>query len=94
VNTSKASIAAIAAVLAGSALSGCAAQVAAHKRAAAEKVGATEPCYGIARAGKNDCRTSAHVCAGWAYQERDPGAFVYVPAGTCEKIVGGKLSGS
>jgi uncharacterized membrane protein len=84
------STAALLAVLAGTSLAGCATQVAAYKRAAAAKVGATEACYGIARAGKNDCRTQAHVCAGWAYQERDPTAFVYVPAGTCEKIVGGK----
>jgi uncharacterized membrane protein len=74
--------------------SGCAAQVARAKQEAAARRGATEPCFGVARAGKNDCRTHAHVCAGWARQERDPGAFIYVPAGTCSKIVGGRLEES
>jgi uncharacterized membrane protein len=85
---------AIVALLASAAISGCAAQVAAAKRTAAEKVGATEPCFGIARAGKNDCRTHAHVCAGWSRRNSDPGAFIYVPAGTCERIVGGNLAES
>lgn len=73
------------------ALAGCAAQVANFKREAAESRGAPERCFGVARAAKNDCRTQAHVCAGWARQDRDAGAFVYVPSGTCERIVGGKL---
>lgn len=82
--------AAITLLLSAAAVSGCAAQVAAAKRAEAETRGATEPCFGIARAGKNDCRTKAHVCAGWARRDRDPGAFIYVPDGTCERIVGGR----
>jgi uncharacterized membrane protein len=82
------------ALLSGAVLGGCAAQVAARKRAEAESRGATEPCFGIARAGKNDCRTHAHVCAGWSRRDGDPGAYVYVPAGTCERIVGGRLEES
>jgi uncharacterized membrane protein len=72
-------------------ITGCAAQVAASKRTAALKRGAPEMCFGVARAGRNDCRTAAHICAGWAHKDADPGAFVYVPAGTCERIVGGSL---
>jgi uncharacterized membrane protein len=72
-------------------VTGCAAQVAASKQAAAIKRGAPEMCFGVARGGHNDCRTAAHICAGWARQDADPGAFVYVPAGTCERIVGGSL---
>jgi uncharacterized membrane protein len=72
-------------------VSGCAAQVAAAKRAAAIERGAPEMCFGVARAGLNDCRTAVHICAGWAHQDADPGAYVYVPAGTCERIVGGSL---
>ena len=86
--------AAIAGLIAQSSLSGCAAQVAKSKRAAAAAVGATESCYGIARAGKNDCRTSKHVCAGWSRQDNDKGAFIYVPTGTCERLVGGLLAES
>jgi uncharacterized membrane protein len=79
----------IAAAIALPALSGCATQVAAAKTAAAEARGAPEKCFGVARAGHNDCRTQHHVCAGWARRDRDPGAFVFVPAGTCSRITGG-----
>jgi len=75
-------------------LDGCSAQVADLKRAEAKSRGATEPCFGVARAGRNDCKTHAHVCAGWSRHDRDSSAFVYVPAGTCERIVGGQLDES
>jgi uncharacterized membrane protein len=81
-------------LLSAAVLDGCSAQVAALKRAEAKSRGATERCFGVARAGSNDCKTHAHVCAGWSRQDRDPGAFVYVPAGTCERIVGGRLQES
>lgn len=48
-----------------------------------------EKCYGINAAGKNDCKTGAHDCAGQATKARDPQSFVLVPAGACSKIAGG-----
>ena len=52
-----------------------------------------EKCAGIAKAGKNDCGTSKHSCAGQA--KADGGEeWVYVPKGTCEKIVGGTVIAS
>jgi len=80
---------AIALLLAAGTLEGCTAQVAAARKADAAARGATEPCFGFARASQNDCRTHAHVCAGWSRQDRDPGAFLYLPAGTCARLVGG-----
>ncbi len=52
-----------------------------------------EKCFGIAKAGKNDCSTkkSSHSCAGQASKDRDPADFVAVPKGTCEKIAGGQM---
>jgi uncharacterized membrane protein len=50
-----------------------------------------EKCYGIASAGKNDCQTVSHACAGEAKQARDKESWIYVPAGTCTKIEGGSL---
>lgn len=52
----------------------------------------TEKCYGIAKAGKNDCQTAASSCAGTAKKDAQTDAFVSVPKGICEKIVGGKLT--
>ena len=50
-----------------------------------------EKCYGIAAAGKNDCFFAGNSCAGTATTDRDPAAWVYVPKGGCERIVGGTL---
>ena len=52
-----------------------------------------EKCFGVAKAGKNDCSSnkSAHSCAGQATKDRDPMDFVAVPKGTCEKIADGQL---
>lgn len=61
--------------------------------AAEEAAPAREKCMGIAKTGMNDCGTSLHSCAGQATVDNDPEEWVYVPAGTCEKIVGGKIKG-
>lgn len=50
-----------------------------------------EKCYGIVKAGKNDCQTNAHACAGQASKDGQGDSWVYVPKGTCDKIVGGSL---
>ena len=51
----------------------------------------TEMCYGVAKAGANDCKAGAHDCAGMSKVDRDPASFIVVPAGTCEKLAGGSL---
>ncbi len=60
---------------------------------AAEKKVEMEKCFGIAKAGMNDCSSnkSAHSCAGQANKNNDPMDFVAVPKGTCDKIAGGTL---
>jgi uncharacterized membrane protein len=50
-----------------------------------------EKCYGIAKAGKNDCQTATHSCAGTATTDAQPDSWIYVPKGTCDKIAGGSL---
>jgi uncharacterized membrane protein len=51
-----------------------------------------EKCYGIAKAGKNDCAsTGNNSCAGMSKANADPRAWVYVPAGYCERIVNGSM---
>lgn len=48
------------------------------------------PCYGIAKAGQNDCasKTGVHGCAGEAKVDNDKGDFKNVPKGTCKKLGG------
>ena len=47
-----------------------------------------EKCFGIAKAGKNDCGTSQHSCAGNAKADNVPEEWKYVAKGTCEKMGG------
>ncbi|AVG18332.1 MULTISPECIES: BufA1 family periplasmic bufferin-type metallophore [Chromobacteriaceae] len=47
-----------------------------------------DQCYGIAKAGQNDCKTDAHACAGHSKVDKDPADFKLVPAGTCQKMGG------
>lgn len=53
-----------------------------------------EKCAGIAKAGMNDCGSldGKHDCAQQAKNDSDPNEWVYVPEGTCTKIVGGKVA--
>ena len=53
----------------------------------------TEKCYGVAKAGKNDCAGAAHACAGQS-KGADGSAkeFVKLPKGTCDRLVGGSLT--
>lgn len=50
-----------------------------------------EKCAGIAKQGMNDCGAldGSHGCAGQAKADNLDSEWVYVPAGTCEKITGG-----
>jgi uncharacterized membrane protein len=57
--------------------------------AAAEKM---EKCYGVVKAGKNDCQTSVSACAGSATKDGQKDAWLYLPKGTCDKLVSGSLS--
>ena len=48
-----------------------------------------EKCYGIVKAGKNDCQTANSSCAGTSKRDNQGDAWIYMPAGSCEKLVGG-----
>ena len=49
-----------------------------------------EKCYGIAKAGKNDCAsTGNNSCGGSSKVNGDKKAWLYVPEGYCDRIVGG-----
>ena len=64
-----------------------------NAQAADDKNGADkEKCFGITKAGQNDCATAngTHSCAGQAKKDMDTNEWKYVAKGTCEKV-GGKL---
>ncbi len=60
--------------------------VAAPAHAAGEK----EKCFGIAKAGQNDCASisGVHSCAGQSKVDMDKGEWKYVAKGTCKEMKG------
>jgi uncharacterized membrane protein len=52
----------------------------------------SEKCYGVAKAGKNDCAAGIHSCAGQGTRDHDKSSFVYLPAGACAKLAGSSLT--
>ena len=50
-----------------------------------------EQCAGIVKAGKNDCATSAIAFHGHVTSDANTEAWIYVPKGTCDRIVGGHI---
>jgi len=51
-----------------------------------------EKCFGVAKAGKNDCAAGEHSCAGQSTRDFDKASFVSLPAGACVKLAGGTLA--
>jgi uncharacterized membrane protein len=49
-----------------------------------------EKCFGIAKAGQNDCANLAgtHSCAGQNKADNDPGEWKYVAKGSCKDMKG------
>lgn len=62
--------------------------------AEAIKAGKIEKCYGVAKAGGNDCQTATASCAGSSTKDADKAAFIAVPKGTCERLAGASLNPS
>jgi uncharacterized membrane protein len=56
----------------------------------ADDKGGKEKCYGIAKAGKNDCASAngSHSCAGQTKADNDGNDWKYVAKGTCDKMGG------
>jgi len=81
------------AALAASSVLGALALAAAPAQAgAAAAPDNSQKCYGVAKAGHNDCAAGAHSCAGQSVRNMDPASFVYLPTGACAKLAGGSLT--
>jgi uncharacterized membrane protein len=61
---------------------------------AAEAGEGKEKCYGVVKAGHNDCGNASktHSCAGHAEVDADGGEWLTLPKGVCEKLVGGSTT--
>lgn len=56
-----------------------------------------EKCYGVVKAGKNDCASAkkgGHSCAGAATVNGDKNEWVLLPEGTCDRIANGSTKPS
>jgi uncharacterized membrane protein len=77
------------ALIAAALITVCAATAGTASAASSDK----EKCFGVAKAGQNDCAATngSHSCAGQSKADMDAGDWKYVAKGTCEKA-GGKLA--
>lgn len=50
-----------------------------------------EKCFGVVKAGKNDCAGAGHSCAGAAKEDGHAEEWIKLPKGLCEKLNGGSL---
>ncbi|WP_332854782.1 BufA1 family periplasmic bufferin-type metallophore [Duganella sp. S19_KUP01_CR8] len=71
----------------------CAASVGSASAATASASAEKEKCFGIAKAGQNDCASAngSHSCAGQSKTDNGAAEWKYVAKGTCEKA-GGKTA--
>ncbi|NVK32654.1 MAG: DUF2282 domain-containing protein [Gammaproteobacteria bacterium] len=53
-----------------------------------------EKCYGVVKAGHNDCATANSSCAGTSKSDSQSDAFVMVPEGLCDRLAGGSKTSS
>jgi len=51
-----------------------------------------EKCFGISKAGKNDCAGGSHSCAGQSTKNGDKSAYLSLPAGLCARLNGGSTT--
>lgn len=52
-----------------------------------------EKCYGVSLSGKNDCAAGPGTsCAGTSTVDAQGNAWMFVPKGSCERLVGGSLT--
>lgn len=53
--------------------------------------GDKERCYGVVKAGMNDCGSAdgKHSCAAQATKDADKNEWLYLPKGVCDKLAGG-----
>jgi uncharacterized membrane protein len=77
-----------AALAAALALTGCAT----NSKQTAQAQPQAEKCFGVAKAGQNDCKAGSHACKGQSTADADPQSFMLLPAGTCSKLVGGSTA--
>jgi uncharacterized membrane protein len=63
--------------------------------AMAQDMKGMEKCWGVSKAGQNDCGSNktAHSCAGQSKKDYDPNDFKAVKNGTCEKMGGSLVQG-
>ena len=58
---------------------------------AADEHAGMEQCAGVIKAGRNDCATVTNACHGHVEKDSDQMAWIYLPKGSCDRIVGAHL---
>ena len=50
-----------------------------------------EKCYGVVKAGQNDCAGPGHTCQAQAATDASAEEFILLPSGTCDRLAGGEV---
>ncbi len=52
-----------------------------------------EKCFGVVKAGKNDCKAAdgSHSCAGYSKNDGQDADWIMLPEGTCDRIIGASM---
>ena len=50
-----------------------------------------EKCYGVAAKGKNDCAGNGHSCQGQSTKDADPGDWIMISKGLCDRLMNGHV---
>jgi len=64
----------------------------ATEASAAKKKPELKKCFGVVKKGMNDCGAKGHGCAGQSKVDGAPQEWIFLPKGTCEKLVNGNLT--
>jgi len=59
--------------------------------AATAQAAGKEKCFGVSKAGKNDCGALGLSCAGQSTKDNQLNAFIVLPKGLCERLTTGSL---
>lgn len=66
--------------------------VAGVANSAAAEEAEMEKCFGVVKAGQNDCAAKGHSCAGKAPTDSKADEWAYMPKGLCAKLVNGSTT--
>lgn len=80
-------------VIASAVVTGCSEQEADNNSSVESSAAETEKCYGVTKAGHNDCAGETVKCSGHSTEDGQADAWIALPKGLCDKLAVSNLKG-